>query len=252
MESLNIFSSVSEIRMIRLKRCFSYSSKHSSPASGIQFLKDLKYAPGVGHFDGASPSEPLIILPKMHHCINRTMFLNIEYDPNRSDYKHLRKRVNFGLKSKSEKAFFNDLPTLSQDDIAGPSYIKENGIRRVEPYFEVLKTKVMANKFPGQGISILSYFGLKFPKWPERYLKILLRNNHISVNASPVSEEYILTENDVISHCFHKHEAHVLDLPVKIIKEGKGLRMNDSEVCLIFTHNKLSFALFYSTEGFFN
>ena len=178
----------------------------------------LPYLKGVGpyetldHADGAST---LLILPKMQTNIKlKTRFPNLKWSP--SDFK----RNALGQMTWKESSFVSEMPPVSKECLNGPSYYFENGMRKVEPYFDSIRSYISLKQYPGADINIIDYYVSRFPGFTRKFFELNLANKQIAVNTEVVDPDYVLQEGDVLTHLMHKHESDVLDLKVDIVYES--------------------------------
>jgi len=177
----------------------------------------LPYIKGVGHYETLNHSDDkrtFVILPKMHYNNrSKTRFVNIQWPPDKY------KKNALGLQSVEERGFSSSLPPVSKDCLNGPEYYFEDGVRKVEPYFDCIKSYISEKQHPGPGVGVLDFFDSRFPSHTRKYFELNLANKQIAVNAEAVEPDYVLKDGDVLTHMIHKHENDVLDRKVDIIYE---------------------------------
>jgi len=181
----------------------------------------MSYKKGVGpqetlvHSDGRVSK---VVIPKMHYNSKcKTRFPNLKWTV--QDYK---KRA-LGILPWKERSFTSQMPSVSKECLNGPNYYFEDGLRKVEPYFDVLKTYITEKHYPGPGVNIIDYFENRFPAYTRKYFEIILSRKHLAVNCEVVDADYVLQDGDVVSHLIHRHEHDIVDAEVKIISETDEL-----------------------------
>merc|ERR1719430_1018677 len=160
-----------------------------------------------------------IVLPKMQYDKRKTKLPNISW-PSPEMYR----RHGLGLLSLPEAGLVKGLPPVTHDCLSGPAYVKEEGLRKVEPYFDTLKTHISRHYKPcGVGVKLLTYLENRFTSTPKRLFQVMLKTKQLAVNCEVVDGDYVLREGDVIMHTMHKHEHAVLDLDVEVVHDSKDM-----------------------------
>jgi len=119
------------------------------------------------------------------------------------------------------------MPPVSKDCLNGPGHYFEEGLRKVEPYFDNKRCTIKAKHYPGVGTTVLDYFVLRFPQFPKQYFELHLANNRIAVNTEVVGPDYVLQEDDVLTYLVHTHENDIFDLKVDIVYESEDIVVVD-------------------------
>jgi len=184
---------------------------------------DAQHIKGVGSCvvmmrpDGVG--KRAIVLPKMQYDKRKTRLPNISW-PSPEMYR----RHGLGLLSLPEAGLVKGLPPVTHDCLSGPAYVKEDGLRKVEPYFDTLKTHISRHYKPcGVGVKLLTYLENRFTSTPKRLFQVMLKTKQLAVNCDVVDGDYVLKEGDVIMHTMHKHEHAVLDLDVEVVHDSKDM-----------------------------
>ena len=140
--------------------------------------------------------------------------------------EELRKK-NLSGHSWQARSYVKGMSPVTTECLSGPAYRFENGLRKVEPYFDCLSTTVSEDKYPGANIKLADYFTIRFPAFTRRYFEILIKNNQIVVNTDQMNPEYVIKKGDVISHLFHRHENDVIDSRVVVVYENEDFVVVD-------------------------
>jgi len=180
----------------------------------LPHLKGVGHCETLTHPDGRSTR---VILPKMNISRSRTRFTNIKWPP------ELHRKNGLGLKTIEERGFRDGMPSVSRDCLNGPEYYFEDGLRKVEPYFDCAKSTITEREYPGPGITIMDFYHNRFPSFFRKYFELNLANKQIAVNAEVVDPCYVLKEGDVITSLFHKHENDVIDAEIDIVHDTDEL-----------------------------
>ena len=192
----------------------------------LKMTGDLPYIRGAGPYETLRRSDGkkrFLILPKMQiNPKSRTRFPNLTWD-----HPDTRKRLGLGLVSVGTRNLMECMPAVSRECLAGPRYVFRDGERRVEPYFDCIRSVASQRQWPGVDISVADFFSTRFPAYTRRYWEILIRNQRISVNTQRVDPEYRLREGDVVSNMMHKHENIVQDLQIQKIFENQDFVVVD-------------------------
>jgi len=160
-----------------------------------------------------------LVLPKQQYDKRKTSLPNMSW-PTPEMYR----RNGLGLLSLPEASLVKGLPPVSHECVTGPEYIREGGLRKVEPYFDTLKTHISRHYKPcGVGVNILTYLQNRFHSTPKRFFQVMLRTRQLVVNCEAVDGDYVLKEGDVIMHTLHKHEHPVLDLEVEVVHDSEEM-----------------------------
>lgn len=180
----------------------------------------LPHIKGLGHFDTLNTHDgrsTYVILPKMTTNRSRTRFPNVNWPV------ELQRSNGLGLKTREESAFRSGMPSVSKDCLNGPEYYFEDGLRKVQPYFDCIKSTITKRDFPGPGVNVIDYFYSRFPSFQRTFFELNLANQQIAVNTEVVDPNYVLKDGDVISSLLHKHENDVLDAQVDIVVDTDEL-----------------------------
>jgi len=184
---------------------------------------DARHIKGVGSCvilmrpDGVG--KRAIVLPKMQYDKRKTRLPNMSW-PTPEMYR----RHGLGLLSLPEACLVKGLPPVTQDCLSGPAYVKEGGLRKVEPYFDTLKTHISRHYKPcGVGVKLLTYLENRFTSTPKRLFQVMLKTKQLAVNCEVVEGDHVLKEGDVIMHTMHKHEHAILDLDVEVVHDTEDM-----------------------------
>ena len=180
----------------------------------------LPYIRGAGpyqtlkHSDG---NKRFLILPKMQvNPKSRTRFPNLPWED-----AEVKKRLVFGMLPSETRNVIECMPAVSRECLSGPRYVFKDGQRRVEPYFDCIRSYISEKQWPGDNMALADYFATRFRAFPRKYFEILIRNNRIAVNTHQVEPDYILKTGDVVMNLMHKHESVVNDLKIQNIFENE-------------------------------
>ena len=180
----------------------------------------LPYIRGVGPCQTLKRSDGnkrFLILPKMQiNPKSRTRFQNLPWED-----AEVRKRLVLGMLPAQTRNVIECMPAVSRECLSGPSYVFKDGQRRVEPYFDCIRSYISEKQWPGSNITVADYFANRFQAFPRKYFEILIRNNRIAVNTEQVEPDYVLKTGDVVTNLMHKHENVVNDLKIQTIFENE-------------------------------
>jgi len=194
-------------------------------AAEFNLTGHLPYLRGLAHYEVLENCGPkYLLLPQMQVNQKHPMrFLNKKSLPT-----EIMKKYVSGLPWQT-RSFIKGMQPISKEMLNGPAYYYENGLRRVEPYFDCLTNVVSKVRypFPDNNMALADYFTIRFSVFTREFFEIMIKNNQIVVNTDSVDPEYIVQENDVVSHLFHKHESDVLDLKVEKIFESEEMLVVD-------------------------
>jgi len=98
------------------------------------------------------------------------------------------------------------------------SYIFENGLRKVKPYFHTYQTYARGRWI---GRNILEVVKTEFRYDVEDNYSTRLNQGLITVNGARVDESYVLKNHDSMSSCVHRHEVPVAATPITIVHEDE-------------------------------
>lgn len=194
-------------------------SKVSFDLTGhLPYIKGLGPYETLTHADGR---KTFVILPKMQfNNRSRTRFTNIEMPAGTP--RDIKRKV-LGKMSLEESAFASIMPPVTKECLNGPKYYFENGMRKVEPYFDSARSYISERQYPGTGLNVIDYYMTRFPAFSRKYFELNLANKQIAVNTENVDAGYVLNEGDVLTHLMHKHENDVLDFKVDFVSETDEL-----------------------------
>ena len=96
-----------------------------------------------------------------------------------------------------------------------PTYILENGLRKVEPYHH---TYVTYCKQRWKGRTILDVFTSEFNDKSAEYYEHAIKMGQIRVNGEKVSTDYIFRDSDFVETSSHRHEPPVCDTKIEIVE----------------------------------
>ncbi|KFA62352.1 hypothetical protein S40285_08592 [Stachybotrys chlorohalonatus IBT 40285] len=120
-----------------------------------------------------------------------------------------------GPAAPGEAPFVESIP-----DIWPAPYVFEDGLRRVQPYHYTYNTYC---KGRWRDRSLIDIFESEFRDRPVEYYRRAMESGTIFVNQRVVGPDYIVRNNDLISHTMHRHEPPVTDEPIGIIHEDDEL-----------------------------
>jgi len=186
--------------------------------------ESLNYARNVGNFivlPRRQGGVRLLVLPKMQLSKSHTRFENLNWSP------ELLKSNKLGLRSKEEKIFAAHRPTLCPEQVGGPDYYFEDGMRKVEPYFVTYRSEAKPNQFPGVEIPFREFLKKRFATIPFELLELDVSAGLIAVNCERVNLDYIIRKGDIISCTTHRHESPILDRKLEIIFEDEDVLVVD-------------------------
>jgi len=174
------------------------------------------WVPGVGHcvlLPRTQGGRRGLVLPKMQYDKTKTRFPNMQFAT-----PALQRRHGLGIMTVEESSLARGLPPITSDCVAGVSYVRSGGLRRVEPYYDTMRNIVTEKIKPvGVGMTLVDYLSSRFTGTPRRVFPLMCRTGQLVVNLGRVGEDYLLQEGDVITHTVHRHEIPVLDLPLEVI-----------------------------------
>ena len=185
---------------------------------------DLLLRRGLGPYEtlteGSGPRY--LLLPKTQANLKSPIrFSNMSWPNNKMKQEHLNGH-NWQARS-----YIKDMRRVTTECLSGGQYCCEDGLRKVEPYFDCLSNYVSADKYPGSNITLADYFTIRFPAYTRTFFEILIEQRQLVVNCEPVDPDYVIKDDDVISHLFHRHENDVLDLKVDIVFENDDFLVVD-------------------------
>lgn len=109
---------------------------------------------------------------------------------------------------------------LQEKSIEPPKYIFDEKFRRVLPYYYEYST---FSKERWCGRTLIDVFSTDFKDKPSFYYESAIKNSLITVNGQSITSDYIVKQNDVISHLIHRHEPPVLNLSIQVIFEDEDV-----------------------------
>ena len=185
-----------------------------------------KYFKGIGPYETLSHNDKstkrYLFLPKMHVSLKSPVrFQNIEFPS-----EEIRRKNLTGITWQA-RSYVKGMAPVTSECLSGPSYKFESGLRKVEPFFNCLSTTAAEDKYPGTNMKLADYFTIRFPAFTRRYFEILIKQKQIVVNTEHVDPDYVIRNDDVISHVFHQHENDIIDSKVDIIYQNEDFVVVD-------------------------
>ena len=211
--------------MIRKKFVENLHRQHGSKVN-FNMTGDLPYMRGAGPYETLQHSDGtkrFLILPKMQiNPKSRTRFPNMPWE-----LPDMKRRLALGMLPVETRNVVECMPAVSRECLSGPQYVLQDGLRKVEPYFDCIRCYISESQWPGAHMALADFFAMRFPAFPRKYFEILIRNNQISVNTEKADPEYTLKEGDVVTSLMHKHENFVHDLKTQKIFENEDFLVVD-------------------------
>ncbi|PKS07484.1 hypothetical protein jhhlp_006088 [Lomentospora prolificans] len=99
-------------------------------------------------------------------------------------------------------------------------YYFEDGLRKVAPYFYTYNTFC---KERWRGRKLVDIYTSEFRDRPPEYYVRAIDNGTVMVNGKAVGLDYVMRNNDLVTHTLHRHEPPVSGEPVKVLHEDEGM-----------------------------
>ncbi|XP_059090462.1 pseudouridylate synthase RPUSD2-like isoform X2 [Tigriopus californicus] len=116
--------------------------------------------------------------------------------------------------------FSRRMRSLSEEDLHGVSYYREDGLQKVRPYLHCSDVTVKQNKKCfDQLIRVCQTMYLT----SQTHLNFLIEQGYIQVNFQRVDPSYIVQPGDCINYLQHIHEPPVLDWDIDVLFEDEDV-----------------------------
>ena len=99
-------------------------------------------------------------------------------------------------------------------------YFFEDGLRKVAPYFYTYNTFC---KERWRGRKLVEIYTSEFRDRPPEYYVRAIANGTVMVNGAAVGLDYVMRNNDLVTHTLHRHEPAVSGEPVRVLHEDDGM-----------------------------
>lgn len=99
-------------------------------------------------------------------------------------------------------------------------YYFEDGLRKVAPYFYTYNTFC---KQRWRNRELFEIYSSEFRDRPVAYYRRAIDSGAVCVNGKPAGLEYVVRDNDLISHTIHRHEPPVSGEEIAILHEDDGM-----------------------------
>lgn len=99
-------------------------------------------------------------------------------------------------------------------------YFFEDGLRKVAPYFYTYNTFC---KERWRGRKLVDIYTSEFRDRPADYYVRAIANGTVQVNGAAVGLDYVMRNNDLVTHTLHRHEPPVSGEPVRVLHEDDGM-----------------------------
>lgn len=162
--------------------------------------------------------------------------------------RKLSDRVESSKRPKKLKPSANPVtrPGLSNERFDETSYYLENGLRKVYPYYFTFTTHT---KGRWVGRSLLEVFGKEFRAHSSEEYARHIEKGSLTINNEPVTADYVLKHNDLLSNVVHRHEVPVTSNPIGIVHIDKEIVVVNKPAsmpvhpCGRYRHNTVIFLL---------
>lgn len=105
-------------------------------------------------------------------------------------------------------------------DSIKPTYLFENGLRKVKPYYFEYKTFAKERWY---GRTLLDVFRKEFRDRTEAYYRAAIDAGLITVNGERAELEQAVRNGDIICHHIHRHEPPISAKPITILHQSQDM-----------------------------